>query len=417
MSEPAFAAEAGLMSGGWGSGMIRHLPLPDKPSAQAAFAEILSCPPAEGPRSLKGPFALYGAGKLGLMAMTFFEHVRLKPDWVIDADADRLRDSEAWGRWPMQDPLHVPMSLKRSLPLVVSIATTGFAELAERLKAQGWRDVIPIYDVTEAYRTRYPLGNGWFMGELDETERSAIEQVLFAWSDDVSRAHHLQFIAWHRLRQDWVFKGAPVDMTHRYFIPEVSSVLADREVCIDAGAHIGETAKAFREKVSDRFTGIVMFEPDSCNASLIEANLEQLSGSLRQRHRLLRRALSQAGGRRLFFPHLGYGSQLSSLGTDMVDAMALDDMEVAPTYIKLHLEGHELEALQGAEASLRIHRPIVSVTIYHSDAGLWKLPSWLMGKLTDYRHYLRLHSWCGTGAVMYCVPAERSRARSNSKGS
>ena len=38
MSEPAFAAEAGLMSGGWGTGMIRHLRLPDIPSAQAAFS-------------------------------------------------------------------------------------------------------------------------------------------------------------------------------------------------------------------------------------------------------------------------------------------------------------------------------------------------------------------------------------------
>ena len=75
------------------------------------------------------------------------------------------------------------------------------------------------------------------------------------------------------------------------------------------------------------------------------------------------------------------------------------------------------DALQGAETSLRLHRPIVSVTTYHSDAGLWKLPSWLMSRLTDYRYYLRLHSWCGTGAVMYCVPAERIGARSNPKGS
>jgi FkbM family methyltransferase len=395
--------------------MIRRMRLPDNSSAQEAFAELLSYPSAEGPRSLEGPFALYGAGKLGLMAMTFFEHVQLKPDLVIDANADRLRDSAAWRRWPMQDPLHVPMRLKRSLPLVVSIATTCFAELAAGLKAQGWRDVIPIYDVTEAYRTRYPLGNGWFMGELTGTERSATEQVLAAWSDDVSRAHHLQFMAWHRLRQDWLFEGAPVEMAHRYFIPEVSSVLGDREVFVDAGAHTGETAKAFREKVGNRFAEIIMFEPDSGNASLIEAGLEQLPGAIRPRHRLLRRALSHASGRQPFFPQLGYGSQLSLLGADMVDAIALDDMEVAPTYIKLHLEGHELDALRGAERSLLLYRPIVSVTTYHSDTGLWKLPSWLMGRMADYRFYLRLHSWCGTGAVMYCVPAERIGARSNPK--
>ncbi len=395
--------------------MIRRMRLPNSPSAREAFAELLSYPSAEGPRSLEGPFALYGAGKLGMMAMTFFERVQLKPALVIDADADRLRASATWRRWPMQDPLQVPMRLKRSLPLVVSIATTCFTELAAGLKAQGWRDVIPIYDVTEAYRTRYPLGNGWFMGELDGAGRMAVEQVLAAWSDDVSRAHHLQFMAWHRLRQDWLFEGAPVDMAHRYFIPEVSSVLGDREVFVDAGAHTGETAKTFRETVGNRFAEIVMFEPDSRNAAVIEAGLEQLPGAIRQRHRLLRLALSQTGGRQPFFPQLGYGSQLSSLGMDTVDAMALDDMELAPTYIKLHLEGHELDALRGAETSLQRHRPIVSVTTYHSDAGLWRLPVWLMGRLPDYRYYLRLHSWCGTGAVMYCVPTERTGARSNPK--
>lgn len=226
----------------------------------------------------------------------------------------------------------------------------------------------------------------------------------------MSRAHHLQFIAWHRLRQDWVFDGAPIDLEHRYFIPEVVPLLGDHEVFVDVGSHRGETARVFRKTVENRFEEIVMFEPDARNADVIKEELASLPEYVRRRHRLLAQAVCRRAGTQPFFSQLGYGSQLCEFGRDVVEVTALDDMDVAPSYLKLHLEGHELDALQGAEKTIRRHRPIIAVTTYHSEAGLWKLPSWLMDTLTDYRFYLRLHGWCGTGAVMYCLPAERGHA-------
>jgi FkbM family methyltransferase len=405
-----FRSGAAVMGEHVGYGSVRVAHLPDTPGAIAALAELLSSPPGPGPRAIDGPFALYGAGKLGCMAMDFFRYARLAPSVVVDVNADLLRETGRWGACNVLSPSQVPAHMKRSLPLVVSVATVCFAELAETLQRQGWRDVVPIYDVMEAYRRCYPIGNGWFMGDLNRVERKRTEQVLAGWSDDLSRAHHLQFIAWHRLRQDWIFDGAPVDLAGRYFIPEVVSLLGDQEVFVDVGAHRGETAKAFRETVDNRFAEILMFEPDSRNADVIRAGLESLPESVRQRHRLLPHALCRRAGRQPFFSQLGYGSQLCGFGSEVVEVTALDDTPLAPSYLKLHLEGHELDALQGAEKTIRRHRPLIAVTTYHSEEGLWKLPSWLMDTLADYRFYLRLHSWCGTGAVMYCLPAERGHA-------
>ena len=390
-----------------GCGSVRAAHLPDTPAAIDKLAEILSAEPGSGPRAMDGPFALYGAGKLGRMAMDFFAHAGLAPTVIIDAKADMLRDDPGWQSWTVLSPNQVPVEMKRVLPLVVSIATVCFTELAEGLRSQGWRDVTPLYDVMEAYRDRYPIGNGWFMGAVDANERAMIERVLAGWSDDLSRAHHLQFIAWHRLREDWVFAGAPVDLERRYFIPEVVSLLGDQEVFVDVGAHRGETAKAFRDFVDNRFDKVIMFEPDHRNAASIQAGLAVLPEPIRRRHTLVTRALSHGMGTHPFFSQLGYGSQLCGFGGDTVETMALDEIGVAPSYVKLHLEGHELNALQGAERTIRRYRPIIAVTTYHSEAGLWELPFWLMDTLTDYRFILRLHSWCGTGAVMYCLPAER----------
>jgi hypothetical protein len=131
---------------------------------------------------------------------------------------------------------------------------------------------------------------------------------------------------------------------------------------------------------------------------------------LKNRHRLLKVALSDQAGHLPFFPGLGYASQLTGMGEGRAEAVTLDDLAVAPSFVKLHLEGHEWEALRGGLATLRRHRPILAMTAYHNEAGLWPLPAWLLDNLTSYRHYFRLHNWCGTGAVIYCVPEERHDA-------
>jgi hypothetical protein len=52
---------------------------------------------------------------------------------------------------------------------------------------------------------------------------------------------------------------------------------------------------------------------------------------------------------------------------------------------------------------------VIAATVYHNDDGIWKTPLWMMHSLEDYRFLFRVHSWCGTGAVLYAIPAERPR--------
>jgi hypothetical protein len=77
----------------------------------------------------------------------------------------------------------------------------------------------------------------------------------------------------------------------------------------------------------------------------------------------------------------------------------------------LHLEGAELAALKGAKQTLVACRPIVAVTVYHNEHGIWKTADWLMETLADYRFVFRNHSWCGTGAVIYAIPNEKAAGK------
>jgi hypothetical protein len=117
--------------------------------------------------------------------------------------------------------------------------------------------------------------------------------------------------------------------------------------------------------------------------------------------------LGAATGRTLFHDGLGYASQVSETGRIDTEMRPIDGLGLAPTFIKLHLEGYELEALKGARRTLLEKRPILLATVYHNDDGIWRTPLWLMKTLTDYRLLFRLHSYCGTSAVIYAIPAER----------
>jgi FkbM family methyltransferase len=386
--------------------VTRHGSAPDAKAAAHLMRTLAARPSSVGPRRVDKPLVLYGAGNLGHMAREYLDRLEIPIAAVVDSRPDAHRADTFWGGVPVFGPAEVPAGLRRDALLAVCVATAPMGELDESLRGQGWRDVVPFYDIAEAYRDRHPLGNGWFTGEIGPAEVAAVEQVLARWDDDVSRAHHLQFIAWHALREDWLFDGAPVTTGDRYFIPDVLGLVHEREAFVDVGAHHGEVVRRFAGVVGGRFESIDAIEGDPRNLAVLRAGIEA-ERSLRDRVRVLSHVVGAGPGRAAFFDGLGYASQLSSLGGERVEVTTLDALQLRPTFLKLHLEGHELAALEGGLETLRRHRPVVATTSYHNRLGLHELPRWLMDHLDGYHFLLRLHSWCGTGAVVYAIPDER----------
>lgn len=381
--------------------------LPGPEEALKILREIASRPIKQAARKIDKPLALYGAGKLGKMAIELLERVGSPPGLIIDANPETLAADPFWRGRKIVAPAEVPIETRTSHLLAVSIATLPFEELAATLADQGWEDIVPFYDIAEAYTNVYPLSNGWILDRLDAADVSATAEVFDRWSDNISRAHHLQFLAWHRLREDWTFSGAPVNITDRYFIPEVVRVLNDQETFLDVGAHCGEVSERFRSMVNHRYRDVWMAEPDPDNAAKLKENLKGLPESERIRNHLLEIAVASKSGKGKFFSGLGYASQLSTFGTTVADVKTIDELNLTPSFIKLHIEGFELNALKGAKSTLNRNNPIIAATCYHNSDGLWALPKWLNENLNGYIQSIRMHSWCGTGAVVYAVPIER----------
>ena len=359
------------------------------------------------PRDVDKPLALYGAGNLGRMAYEYFARLGVPIQFVMDANAERLRNNDLyWSDKQLISPAEVSAEQKSRVLLAVCVVTTPYSGLARHLAAGGWGDVVPFYDIAEGFRQQHPLSNGWFASPFTSEDVGYINTMLEVWSDDVSRAHHLQFIAWRRLRQEWVFDAAPVTTDDRFFIPEVISRLTDDEAFADVGAHLGTVTQRFVENRCGRFRQTWAVEPDEQSLARLKITLASIGPEAHQHMEIIPAVVASDNSARKFFSGLGYASQCCSTGT-IVSCRTIDELNMSPTYIKLHLEGMELEALCGAEQTIKHYRPIIAATTYHNSDGLWALPRWLHESLDDYEILMRVHSWCGTGAVVYAIPHER----------
>lgn len=381
--------------------------LPGATRAAFLLAELAGTPCVFSPVGAEKPLALYGAGDMGRLARDFFALAGLGIALVIDRNAENPSIG-AWSATRPVTPEAVPDEVKSSVRVAVCVATSAYAPIEAALHAAGFTDVVPFYDLSESFRHLHPLSNGWFAPPFGTSEQAEVASALAGWDDDASRAHHLQFLAWRRLREEWVFEGAPpLGGDTRYFIPEVLAVLRDDETFIDGGAYDGCIVEAFARRTGGAFKRIVAIEPDGPNRARLRAAVDRLSDP---RMTVMDVALAERDGEAPFHEGLGYASQLSATGSARIACRSLDALALQPTFVKLHLEGGELAALKGARETLLKHRPLVTVTVYHNDDGLWKTARWLMQTLPDYKFLFRLHAWCGTGAVIYAIPNERRAA-------
>lgn len=371
--------------------------------ANGLFEELLSSKAALGPRKADKPVVLYGAGSLGKMAKNFFNRLNIPVLRVVDKNAAQCSLDKNWAGVEVISPDEAAEADKADCLLVICIVTSPQIALRDELRAAGWQDTAFFYDVCETYRDRHPLGNGWFLGNLGSSEISAVKKVFSA-LDDVSRLHYLQFLAWRKLRVEILSENIRIDLDNRFFIPEITDVLTETEVFVDCGAHHGSVTEKFIETVRGRYKAVYAIEPDHESLMALEARLKN-AGNITVRQV----ALSDRSGKGNFYQGFDFASKLDKNGGAEVDVATLDSLNIPATFLKLHLEGGELDALKGAAATMRSHRPVIAVTGYHNPDGAWKLPLFLIESLENYRYCMRVHSWAGTGAVFYAIPAERRK--------
>ncbi|MCM1157857.1 MAG: FkbM family methyltransferase [Bacteroidales bacterium] len=179
--------------------------------------------------------------------------------------------------------------------------------------------------------------------------------------------------------------------------------LTDSEVFVDAGAYIGDTIEEFIQHTRGQFRKIYAFEPDEINYQTL---VTRYGGN--NRIRCIQAGL-YSDNTTLNFEESGTdGSKFIQRGGKVVECMSIDkfiDDEVS--FIKMDIEGSELEALKGAEHTICKYHPKLAICIYHNDDDLWTIPLYIHKIVPRYKLYIRHHSLGFSDTVLYAVYSGR----------
>jgi FkbM family methyltransferase len=178
---------------------------------------------------------------------------------------------------------------------------------------------------------------------------------------------------------------------------------------VDAGACFGDTAVDFAEAVGE--TGhVYSFDPLAAHQQIVRHNIQQnnLSNTTVFSHGLSDYDFEAPPVQDMCDP--GFGEK------DIMPVRRLDDLVAAGTIprvdcIKMDIEGYELPALKGAEATLRTFRPKLAISLYHRWDDYFVIPDFIANLNLGYRFFLQNYTVGEGETVLYCI-ASPSGARS-----
>jgi FkbM family methyltransferase len=208
------------------------------------------------------------------------------------------------------------------------------------------------------------------------------------------------------------FDGLSHPVGHPQYFPDDLFSWSDEEWMVDGGAYDGDTVRMVSSGHGDCFGHILALEPDPANFMKLQETVAALSPAARAKVDCRQIALASERGT-LHLDATGTAASTTSIassaGTIAVNAETLDSLVVAarPTFIKLDIEGFELDALEGAHKTIERHAPILAICVSHRKNRLWGIPLLLRQWRGDYAFFLRPHNEEGWDLVCYAVPRAR----------
>ena len=93
-------------------------------------------------------------------------------------------------------------------------------------------------------------------------------------------------------------------------------------------------------------------------------------------------------------------SGVNRIPVDSIDNVCSGDKV---TFIKMDIEGSEMEALKGAENVIKRDKPRLAICIYHKPEDLYEIPFWVKETVPEYKLYIRHHSNLQNETVLYAT--------------
>lgn len=260
-------------------------------------------------------------------------------------------------------------------------------------KKAGIKEVIPI---NLGIRDDYLLDYEFYQQESQELDR--LYEML---EDDYSRECLYAHLLGRMTGRDIEFEPSAWS-DPQYFLDGLMD-WRENECLVDCGAYNGDTVEEFLNKMPKNTVKqykVYAWEPDRDNYDLMVEKYKANDSVIP----VLKGAFSRSD--RLYFSEGdGETSAISDSGNVVIDVDSIDNVlgDDKATFIKMDIEGSELEALHGAEKQIVKNKPRLAICVYHKKEDLSTIPRYIKGLNPEYKFFLRTHSKMPTELVLFCI--------------
>lgn len=381
-------------------------------------------------------FAIYGAGKHARLTVDFLKKSGLEDRLLFHIVSDGRK-----GGVNVRDINH----LLNSIMILVPEGQYA-AEMLENLYSFGWDDdhitSIPmsvlfdnelerrndLEDILGNKRNHYIVyGSDWnsilFRDLISVTGRHFDFSIADMQGEDLSYVaamENVYFVVFSGLRKDSAIRaGVPKSrILHlcnldelQYFDEEIvpKHKRGIKEVFVDGGSMNLYTSNQFMRWCGCECDRVVAFESDKRCVKICEDALTRLP-RLSAVTDIVPKGLWSADTELEFNEVDNYGSssfviQKGNGKTQKIPVTSIDQTLKGgfASFIKLDIEGAELEALKGARDTIVKYHPTLAISAYHKPEDILELPEYIKSLVPQYKMYLRNYHMDLTETVLYAI--------------
>lgn len=329
---------------------------------------------------------IFGASNAGKKTIDYCVNHNYKVTFVVD------NNSNKWGNQFNGYEVISPTTLLEydSSNVVVLIASVYLNEIAKQLISMGIKNIFSSH-LCQMLETRK-------LSPISSNDMQKVEVLKVLVADEKSRETIDKIV---ELRNKGVNNLYEVFAGRQYFQKDIFEF--SDEVFLDCGSYIGEEID-YLKGLNCGNHKIYAFEPDKKNFNYIYKKYYNYKNIICINKGVWSESCE------LHFNSTGTdGSMVDDCGSDSIEAVAIDEIiKEKVTFIKLDIEGSELQAIEGATKVIVKDKPKLAICVYHLDKDLWEIPFKIHSLVADYDIFIRHHSLGLSDTVMYAKLKEQS---------
>jgi FkbM family methyltransferase len=350
------------------------------------------------------PIILFGAGIVGFYTNKIFQSNGISITCFCDDDSDKQRNGYLG---------HTCLSLQdvvAKYPDACILPTLANSEnIIAKMKLSSEHFEI-IYLGTVDICDEIPTDSTFIKNHINE-----IENVYNLLEDTLSKQVLVNIIN-YKLNRDVAYTKS-IKSKKMYFEPDIISLTND-EIFVDTGAFIGDTVQQFitfqsEQTKNTHYKKIIALEPDSENFTKLENRIKEnnwqnifcyKNGAWNERKNLTFSEGLDCGSticRENCNTHSQVISRVTTIETNTLDNIIGEDKA---TFIKMDIEGAELNAIQGCASVLVRDKPKLAISVYHKKEDIYDIPLLLKQLVPSYHFYLRHYTDTAADTVLYAIP-------------